>query len=105
MSMSLGNMKYNLDNYSSVIYLFVDLLSLNLTQNCSIHSHVSVFANVFTSYNFVGTIVIYREQEGLLLQAVPTCSLLFTLKQCYFSLYFCCQVEDTESIRSFRDDL
>lgn len=80
MSMPLGNMKYNLNKYSSVIYLFVDLLSLNLMQNSSIHSHVNVFANVFTSYNFVGTIVIYGVQGNLLFQAVPTHSLFFTVK-------------------------
>lgn len=80
MSMPLRNMEYNLNKYSNVIYLFVDLLSLNLMQNCPIHSRVNVFANVFTSYNFVGTTVIYGEQGNLLFQAVLTCSLLFTVK-------------------------
>lgn len=78
MSVPLRNMKYNLNKYRSVIYLFVDLLSLNLMQNCSIHSQVNVFANVFTSYNFVGTVVIYIEQGTLLFKTVPTFSSLYS---------------------------
>lgn len=89
-------MKYNSNN----LKLFIDLLSLHLMQNCSLHSSI----NILNSYYYVGTVAIYRKEGGLLLQADPTPSHVFAM-QSYFSLCLCSLVEDIQSVRSFRYDL